>query len=150
MKDKVALVDDVRRVIRASIGNSKTKNINAAIYRQLPEAKVKGRTGICHTGAVHMDVHAVPVCQFRQRTDFIGPVDSAQLRTLRDIKSSRLGMMLLAEMTKIRTYQLRSQLSVGSGNRTNLTACHAGRSAAFIYINMRSFRTYYRIIRTRA
>ena len=69
-------------------------------------------------------------CQFRQRTDFIGPVDSAQLRTLRDIKSSRLGMMLLAKMTKIRTYQLRSQLSVGSGNRTNLTACHAGRSAA--------------------
>lgn len=114
--------------------------------------EIRALTELAHRHGmyVHMDVHAVPVCQFRQRTDFIGPVDSAQLRTLRDIKSSRLGMMLLAEMTKIRTYQLRSQLSVGSGNRTNLTACHAGRSAAFIYINMRSFRTYYRIIRTRA
>ena len=44
--------------------------------------------------------------------------------------------------------QLRSQFSVGSGDRTDLTTSHLHRRATFIHINVRSFGTKDRVVRT--
>ena len=52
-----------------------------------------------------------------------------------------LRMMLVAEAVQIRLHQFGSQLTVGGGNRPDLTTCHFHGRAALVYINMGSFRT---------
>lgn len=82
---------------------AEAQNIYSAIHCQLPKAKIQGYTSIGQTGSVHMDIHAMPMGQIRQSPQLVRLIDSAQLRTLRNINGSGLRMMLLAEMAQIRT-----------------------------------------------
>ena len=82
---------------------TEAEDIYPAIHCQFPKAKIQGCTSICQTGSVHMDIHAMPMGQIRQSPQLVRLIDSAQLRTLRNIDGSGLRMMLFAEMAQIRT-----------------------------------------------
>ena len=82
-----------------------------------------------------------------QAFQLFGSVDGAKFRTLGDVESSRLRMVLVAETVQVRLHQFRGKFTVRSSNRANLTTCHFHRRATLIDIDMSSFRTKDRMIR---
>jgi len=92
--------------------------------------------------------HTVLMGQRSDGFQFVGCINSTQFRTFRKINGPRLGMMLVGKAMQIGCDQLRSQFSVGSGDRTDLTTGHLHRRATFIHINVRSFGTKDRVVRT--
>ena len=121
--------------------SAETKDVNPTVYSQFFERKMKGGTGIGNPCSVHVYIHTVQMGKVSQTFQFFGCINRSEFGALGDVKRTGLRMMLVAETVQIRLHQFGSQLTVGCGNRPNLTTCHFHGRAALVYINMGSFRT---------
>ena len=127
---------------------SETEDINTTVHRQFLKRQPKCRTGIGQTRTVHVYIHSMCVCQLRNGTQFVGLVYRTQLRTLRKVNGSRLRMVLFAEVAQIRPQEFGRQLPVRSRYWPDLTACHTGRSATLIHVDVGRLGTEYQVVRT--